>query len=332
MQRIWANLARNLHLGGIRRKACTQSRRLITRRSQVQILPRYCESAGDGAFRAPEAALARGRASALDVLPAHRSTSGQVSAGRVTLIVLGSIGVLFGLALMAGGGFLLWADRTQRDDGYLTTASERFATPTYALTRTRLELDTNGEGWVLNESWAGKVRIRGESPAGKTLFIGIGPQAEVARYLGSVAHANVQDIDFDPFRVTYLPIAGGAPQGPPTKQRFWAVSASGVGTQTVTWKVREGDWSVVLMNADGSRGVVADVDLGAKLSFLLWVAIGLLIGGVLVAGGSVALIVLAARTRPPPPPAPSVPPTAAHPSASAPPTEPPDRSTEEPPP
>src|SRR5436190_9021188 len=33
------NLARNLHLAGIRRNACTRSRRLITRRSQVQILP-----------------------------------------------------------------------------------------------------------------------------------------------------------------------------------------------------------------------------------------------------------------------------------------------------
>jgi hypothetical protein len=28
-----------VHFGGIRRNACTQSRRLITRRSQVQILP-----------------------------------------------------------------------------------------------------------------------------------------------------------------------------------------------------------------------------------------------------------------------------------------------------
>jgi hypothetical protein len=254
-----------------------------------------------------------------------------VSAGRVVLIVLGSIGVLFGLALMAGGGFLLWADRTQRDDGYLTTPSERFATPTYALTRTRLELDTEGEGWVLNESWFGKVRIRGESSGDETLFIGIGPQAEVARYLATVAHANVQDLDFDPFRVTYLPVKGVAPKAPPTEQSFWAASASGVGTQTLTWKVRDGDWSAVLMNANGSRGVAADVDLGAKLSFLLWIAIGLLLGGSLVVGGSTALIVLAARTRRPQP-SPPVPPTAGAGSGDAPAPEPPDHSTEEAPP
>jgi hypothetical protein len=254
-----------------------------------------------------------------------------VSAGRVLLIVLGSIGVLFGLAVMAGGGFLLWADRTQREDGYLTTPTERFATPTYALTRTRLEVDTDGAGWVLNDSWFGKVRIRGDSPGEKTLFMGIGPEAAVAKYLGPVAHANVEDVDFDPFRATYLPVTGGAPQGPPTDESFWAASASGVGTQTLTWKVREGDWSVVLMNADGSRGVAADIDLGAKLSFLLWVAIGLLLGGVLVVGGSTALIVLAARTRQPRP-APPAPPASGRGSASTPSPEPPDGSAEELPP
>src|SRR5215211_204018 len=39
MQRLRGILARGPHLGGIRRNAFTQSRRLITRRSQVQILP-----------------------------------------------------------------------------------------------------------------------------------------------------------------------------------------------------------------------------------------------------------------------------------------------------
>src|SRR5213083_3709254 len=117
-----------------------------------------------------------------------------MSAGRVALIVLGSIGALLGLALLVGGGFLLWADRTQREDGYLTTPTERFATPTYALTRTRLDVETNGADWVLNDNWFGKVRIRGESPGAKTLFIGIGPEAAVAKYLASVAHASVQHV------------------------------------------------------------------------------------------------------------------------------------------
>jgi hypothetical protein len=216
---------------------------------------------------------------------------------------------LLGLGLAAGGGFLLWADRTQREGGYLTTPTERFATSTYAMTRERLEADAGGPNWIWNDNWLGKVRIHGEGAAAKPLFIGIGPEAAVAGYLGRVAHADVEDIDLDPFRVTYRQVAGAAPGRPPTAQNFWAASASGPGSQTVTWKVRDGDWSVVLMNADGSRGVAADVDLGAKLSFLLWVAIGVLIGGVLLLGGGVALIVLAARRGPPPAPPPTPAPT-----------------------
>jgi hypothetical protein len=231
-----------------------------------------------------------------------------VSTGRVVLIVVGSIVALLGLGLAAGGGFLLWTDRTQREGGYLTTPTKRFATSTYALTRERLEVDAGGEDWIWNDNWLGKVRIRAENASAKPLFIGIGPEPAVAGYLGRVAHADVEDINVDPFRVDYRLIAGGAPRRPPTAHNNWAASASGQGRQTVTWKVRDGDWSVVLMNADGSRGVAAEVDLGAKLSFLLWVAIGLLIGGGLILGGGVALIVLAARTRRPPTAPPGAPP------------------------
>jgi hypothetical protein len=230
-----------------------------------------------------------------------------MSTGRVVLIVLGSLCALLGLGVAAAGGVLLWADRTNRESGYLTTPTKRFATSTYALTRERLEVDAGGPDWVWNDNWFGKIRIRAEGGSSKPLFVGIGPEADVAGYLGRVAHADVEDINVDPFRVDYRPVAGGAPREAPTAQDFWAASESGPGKQTLTWKVRQGDWSVVLMNADGSRGIVAQVDLGAKLSFLLWVAIGLLIGGALVLGGGIALIIVAARGRPPPaaPPTPA---------------------------
>ena len=160
------------------------------------------------------------------------------------------------------------------------------------------------------------------------LFIGIGPDAAVVNTWEAWS-ASVQDIDFDPFRVKYLPIAGGAPEGADGAALLGGLRLRG-GNTTVTWDVREGDWPVVLMNADGSRDVVADIDLGAKLSFLLWVALGLLLGGVLVVAGSTALIVLAARTRKPPP-EPPVPPSAGRGSRKYAGTRASDRSTEEPP-
>jgi hypothetical protein len=85
------------------------------------------------------------------------------------------------------------------------------------------------------------------------------------------------------------------------------------------------------MNADGSPRVLADLDLGAKLSFLLWLAIGLLIAGALVLAASVALIVLAANT-PKPPPTPPTPPTASGGADTTPASAPPDRPAPERPP
>jgi hypothetical protein len=79
----------------------------------------------------------------------------------------------------------------------------------------------------LNDSWFGKVRIRAESPGAKMLFSALGRKRLLPDTWGAVAHASVEDIDFDPFRVKYRPIAGGEPQGPPAEQRFWAVSAWG---------------------------------------------------------------------------------------------------------
>jgi hypothetical protein len=218
------------------------------------------------------------------------------TAGRILLVVLGSIVALLAMGLLAAGGALLWADRTQRDDdGFLTTPSGLFESDSYAITSESIDLfeaDT-GSDWVLSEGVLGDVRFTVE--ASGNVFVGIGETDDVEAYLDGVAHDEVRDLKFDPFRVSYRRFPGGPPSGPPGEQAFWAASASGTGEQVATWEAESGNWTVVLMNADASQGVSGDLSAGAEADFLLWLAIGLLLAGLLVLASGVLLIVIGAR-------------------------------------
>ena len=195
-----------------------------------------------------------------------------------TLIAAGLIG-LFSLGLLAGGGILLWGDAQKDDTGYLSTSSERFATNAYALSTENLDIDTDGAGWILDRDRYGTIRIEAASRDGEPVFVGVARSADVDRYLRGADHDLVTDVAYDPFRADYRRVPGeGAPR-PPAGRDFWAASADGPGSQAITWEVEEGDWSVVVMNADASRGVDASVKAGADLPFLSALGWGTLIGG-----------------------------------------------------
>jgi hypothetical protein len=85
-------------------------------------------------------------------------------------------------------------------------------------------------------------------------------------------------------RGTYTEHPGSAPAVPPGQAGIWTAHASGLGTQTLTWLVRSGDWTVIAMNADGSRPVSLQVNVAATLPALPWIATGLLTGGVIRLG------------------------------------------------
>ncbi|MGH2995179.1 MAG: DUF4389 domain-containing protein [Gaiellaceae bacterium] len=223
------------------------------------------------------------------------------SAGKILLLVFGGILALVALALLAAGAVVLWANATQRDDsGYFTTSTERFSTSSYALTHEGVDIfDTTLEGDLgFDPGDFATVRVRAESASGEPIFVGIGPAADVAAYLRGVEHDAVEDVDYDPFTVDYLRRTGAAPGGAPGEERFWVASASRGGTQAVTWPLEEGTWSLVVMNADASRGVEADLELGAKVNFLGWIALGLLLGGGVLLLGSGTMIYFGARTPP----------------------------------
>ncbi len=214
-------------------------------------------------------------------------------AGRIVLLVIGSLCALLALGLLIGGIGLGAALATQRDSaGFFTTGNERFHTRTAAVTTEEIDLGNPGPDRWWAERELATVRIRARAAGGAPLFVGIGHTADVERYLTGVPHDEVTDVDFDPFTATYRRQngSGSARPAPPTAQPIWSARSSGVGRRTVTWSLRPGHWTVVVMHPTGRAGVLADVDVGAKVKYLVPLTWALLGAGVVLMAIGVALI------------------------------------------
>jgi hypothetical protein len=218
-------------------------------------------------------------------------------AGRIALIVIGSLLALIGFGMFAGGAALGIFAATQRDDaGYFTTSTQRYDTTTSAVTSQEIDLGAEpGPRWFADRDWA-TVRLRVDGIATDEVFVGIGPTADVERYLLDVPHDAVTDLSFGPFRVEYerRNADGDAAPEPPTGIDIWVASAAGSNTQTVTWDVEPGRWMVVVMNADASPGVSVALDAGLRADAVVPIAIALLVGGLVLIALSVPLLVVGA--------------------------------------
>jgi hypothetical protein len=217
--------------------------------------------------------------------------------GRIAAIVASGLLGLFAFALFATGAAALWGNAQKDEHGYISSDRERYATNTRAITSENLDIDLEGLDSVIGGSALGKVRLDVAPRGDKPVFVGIARTRDVSKYLRDTPHAVVTDVDFSPFRADYRERAGKRAPTAPADQRFWAASAHGAGAQALTWDVKGGDWSVVVMNADGSAGVDAGVKAGAELSFLDeagWVLLGT---GLLALAGAGALLYAGARPR-----------------------------------
>ena len=217
------------------------------------------------------------------------------AAGRVVLIVVGTISGVIALGLLAGGCALVAVDQTQRDDdGFLMSPTQDFATPTYAIVSESADIETDGADWVL-DTFLGTVRIRSESE--RAVFVGIGPTGDVDRFLDGIEHDVVSDLDTsgDP-EYSRQAGSGTAPVVLPGEQSFWVASSSGM-DETLDWEPEDGDWRVVVMNNDSGRGVSADLSIGAELESVLWIGVALLVAGGLFAAGAALAITAGVRRR-----------------------------------
>lgn len=220
------------------------------------------------------------------------------STWHIVFVVVGIVFILLGGGLLVGGGVGLLIHGERDADGFHTADPGSLTTDTYAVYATDP---------VFTESELGKIRITLESRNAETpLFIGIGPAGDVAEYLDGVAHAEVSTFESDGFKVDYLPQPGDQPATDPATQTFWVASDTGTGVRTLTWNVADGNWSVVIMNADSSAGVDTAATVGATMPFIFTITIATLItGGVLLLAG-ITMLTIALTNRRKPVPSPQV--------------------------
>jgi len=219
-----------------------------------------------------------------------------MNAGKVIVAIIGAILGLVAVALVTAGAVLLWAHGTQRtSDGFYEAETVSLSTDTYAVITGPIDLVAARPTAWFPSSQLATLRFEADSTDVAAVFLGIGPEDEVASYLDGVGVAEVTRSSPFSGDVAYDTVEGAAPPGPPGEQDFWVASAEGEGTQTVTWDLESGEWTGVIMNVDGSAGVSADFNAGAQVGILLPISIGLVLGGLVLGVLAVIMLVLAIR-------------------------------------
>jgi len=199
--------------------------------------------------------------------------------GPLIMLLIGTILALIGLGLTITGTVAAVAAGVQGENGYFSSRTVPLVTNSYALTSPPVgPVTTTGTPPPLNLDVA-RVRLVATGVNDEPVFLGIAPQADVDDYLADVAHSEVRGIESTPFRARYGDIAGTERPEPPADQDFWTVSASGPGSQEITWPVQPGAWAVVVMNEDGSRPVAVQVSAGVRSGLLAPAAVTLLLIG-----------------------------------------------------
>ena len=218
--------------------------------------------------------------------PATRS-----SKGRTVLTVAGAIVGVLGALVVAAGGTALWQTGSS-DGGYISSGTHRFATTSHAIVTEGFKVDSDVPRWLI-----GRARITASSTEGKPVFIGVARERDVDAYLANVGRSQIRNLEYGPFTVDYTNHAGTASPALPGSRSMWAASTSGTGEQELNWRIRSGAWRVVLMNADGSSGVSAEVKVGGTVDHALAVALGVTGGGLLILLFGAA-VVFSGRGRP----------------------------------
>ncbi len=132
------------------------------------------------------------------------------------------------------------------------------------------------------------LHLLAENIGQQGVFVGVGPTDEVNRYLAGVATERVDDLNLSPYRLSTTRTDGSAGAPAPGDQSFWVASSESSNQAELTWTIADGRYEVVVMNEDGSAGILTSAQIGASLpdSTGIWLTIVIVGGAAMIVGGA----------------------------------------------
>ncbi|HET9517362.1 MAG TPA: DUF4389 domain-containing protein [Actinoplanes sp.] len=218
-------------------------------------------------------------------VPATQPAGG--AAGQVIALVAGVLLIFVAAGLVGSGTAVLALDGRRDATGAVSGPALAVSTPTAAITVEHLRVT---DSWVWTASGWGDVRVSATGTAGTELFLGIGRQSDVDRWLAGAAHDQlIEAYTSDNARYRR---SGGTIRAvaPPADQGFWVNHSTGTGQAVLDWDLGDGEYAVVLANANGTPGVAATATVATRIPRLAPLGRGLIGGGLPVALAAFALI------------------------------------------
>jgi hypothetical protein len=228
---------------------------------------------------------------------------GRRSRGRLVILVAGAFLVLIGVALVIGGGVVLYLNQGTDREGYAMSAvyQVRSSASAFALWVSPMEITSPYLTWLNHEDIAQtKWVVKAVDPS-KEIFVGWAKASDGEDYLwgNSIAYETPSTSWYWNTGPYYagIEIQSTAVYGnrtwsrSPAEETFWIESAHSNGTLTINWdpiwNSSAGQDMLIVANLDGSSGVKADIQLGFKVPLLVILPYPLiLVGSVLCLAGA----------------------------------------------
>lgn len=214
----------------------------------------------------------------------------------IILIAVVMLIASFGM-IMGGTSLRTIQDLVVDEEGFITSDPAEIDVSGYAIVLEDMDFDVDPVAWRWFQRRGGlftlRVITKSNDPS-KEIFIGIAEANDISAYLDDVEYQRVIDANFelDNYDLAlsdsdFVLHPGGAPSVPPTVHSYWVTHAVSTDLQELRWEPEAGNYYAVIMNADGSDGIKADVQIGVKIPVFgsignILLTVGLFFGGIAV--------------------------------------------------